>query len=190
MRLTSLLVIAAFGAGPALAADAPAPAAPPALPICTTTTTVVKQGDVVLSTNTSTKCEDADHPGGGGGLNAGSMLQAPTAVLTAPAKMFDALGSGHGDLLQQKNTAGDWRVVNSRTGDVCHLTLSVRTTSAGYATRAEGCRDELAHIGAWAFRDGAAELLGRDGGLIVRLTGTRDLLQGQTADGAAITLQR
>jgi hypothetical protein len=187
MRLIFLLGLTALGTAPAFAADAPAPAAP-APPICTTTTTVVKQGEVVLSTSTKTTCQDAERPGGG--INPGAVLEAPVAVLNAPGKMFDALGSGHGDLLQQKNTAGDWRVVNSRTGDVCHLTLSVRTTSAGYATRADGCRDELAHIGAWTYRDGAAELLNSDGGLIVRLTGTRDLLHGQTAEGAAITLQR
>jgi hypothetical protein len=189
MRLICLLGLTALAAAPAYAAEAPAQAAPaPAPPICTTTTTVVKQGDVVLSTNSTTKCEDAAHPAGG--FNPGAVLQAPTAVLNAPSKVFDALGSGHGDLLQQKNTAGDWRVVDSRTGDVCHLTLSVRTAAAGYAVRTEGCRDELAHVGAWTYRDGGAELLRSDGGLIVRLTGTRYLLKGSSADGAAITLQR
>ena len=182
MRLSLLFAVPVLVATPAAAA----PVAEP--PICTTVTTVVKRGEVVLSTNSTTNCEDPAHPGGG--INPGAMLQAPVAVLTAPSKVFDALGAGNGDLLTQKNTAGDWQVVNSRTGDVCHLTLSVRITQAGYAARGAGCRGEIAAAQAWTYRDGAAEVLKSDGAVIARLTGTRDLLKGSTEGGDTLTLHR
>jgi hypothetical protein len=188
MRLVLLSVLLAGAAAPAFAADPPAPAAAPEPPICTTVTTVVKRGDVVLSTNSTTKCEDPAHPGGG--INPGAMLQAPAAVFTAPAQVLDAIGAGNGDQLTAHNAARDRRVVNSRTGDVCHLTLSVRTSAAGFVAREAGCRDEIARASAWTYREGAAEVLGSDGGVIVRLTGTRDLLKGATGGGDALTLQR
>ena len=189
MRLVLLLAVSALETAPALAADAPStgsPTAPP--PICTTVTTVVKRGDVVLSTNSTTRCEDAAHPGGG--IRPGSVLAAPEAVLSAPTAMLGVIAFGNGDLLTARNTAGDWRVVNSRTGDVCHLTLSVRTTQAGFAARGSGCRGELGQAGAWTYRDGAAEVLRPDGRLIVRLTGRRDQLTGSTEVGDTLTLQR
>ncbi len=187
MRLVTLLSLSAVWAAPALAADAPAPAAGQP-PVCTTVTTVVKRGDVVLSTNSTTRCEDAAHPGGG--FNAGSLLAAPGAVLSAPASVLGSLGSGNGDQLTARNTAGDWRAVDRKSGDVCHMMLSVQTTSAGYVARPSACRGALAKAHAWTYRDGAAELLAADGGAIVRLTGTRDLLTGATDDGDVLTLQR
>ncbi len=190
MRLVGLLALSVLGVAPAFAADAP-PAASPAAepPVCTTVTTVVKRGDVVLSTNSTTRCQDAAHPGGGG-INAGAVLGAPEAVLSAPTALLGAVAFGNGDLLTARNTAGDWRVVNSRTGAVCHLTFSVRTNQAGFVARGAGCRGELAQAGAWTYRDGGAEVLKSDGKLIVRLTGRRDLLQGSTEGGDALTLQR
>ncbi len=189
MRLAGLLALLVFATAPAFAADAPsvgAPAAEP--PVCTTVTTVVKRGEVVLSTNSTTRCEDAAHPGGG--IHPGAMLAAPEAVLSAPTAMLGAMAFGNGDLLTARNTAGDWRVVNGRTGDVCHLTFSVRTNQAGFVARSSGCRGELGEAGAWTYRDGAAEVLRPDGRLIVRLTGRRDLIQGATERGDALTLQR
>ena len=189
MRLVGLLALSVLWAAPALAADAPpagAPAAEP--PVCTTVTTVVKRGDVVLSTNSTTRCEDAAHPGGG--IHPGAMLAAPEAMLSAPTAMLGIVAFGNGDLLTARNTPGDWQVVNSRTGDVCHVTFSVRTTQAGYVARSSGCRGEIAHAGAWTYREGGAEVLKPDGHLIVRLTGTRGQLQGATEGGDALTLRR
>ena len=180
MRLAALLVLAALQGASALAADAPPPtpaAAEP--PICTTTTVVERRGDVVLSTRTSTKCEDPNAPPG---LN-------PAAVLAAPAAMLGALAGSGGDGLTPKNTAGDWRVVDGRTGDVCHLVLSVRTTAAGFVARGATCPRPLREAEAWIYRDGAAEVMAPGGRLIVRLTGTRDQLSG-AADGDVLTLQR
>ncbi len=189
MRLVGLLALSVLWAAPALAADA-APAGAPAAepPVCTTVTTVVKRGDVVLSTNSTTRCEDAAHPGGG--IHPGAMLAAPEAMLSAPTAVLGIVAFGNGELLTARNTAGDWRVVNSRTGEVCHVTFSVRTTQAGYLARSSGCRGELAHAGAWTYRDGGAEVLKPDGELIVRLTGTRDQLKGATGGGDALTLMR
>ena len=189
MRLSFLFAVSALGTASAFAAEAPPAdqaAAPP--PICTTVTTVVKRGDVILSTNSTTRCEDAAHPGGG--FLPSSVLGAPEAVLSAPTAMLGAIAFGNGDLLTARNAAGDWRVVNSRTGDVCHLTLSVRTTQAGFVARGSGCHGELGQAGAWTYRDGAAEVLRPDGRHIVRLNGRRDQLTGITEDGDSLTLQR
>ncbi len=180
MRLAGLVAVSVMAAVPALAADAPPPdAAGP--PVCTTVTTVVKRGEVVLSTNSTTRCEDRAHPGSG--LNAGSLLAAPASVL-------GTLGSGNGDLLTARNTAGDWRAVDRHSGDVCHIVLSVQTTAAGFLARGSGCHGPLGDAKAWTYREGAAELLRADGGLIVRLGGARDLLSGSTPDGDVLTLQR
>ena len=189
MRLTGLLALSVLGAAPAFAADAPAAGALAAEPpVCTTVTTVVKRGDVVLSTNSMTRCEDTARPGGG--LHPGAMLAAPEAVFSAPAAVFGSISLGHGDELSLRNTAGDWRVIDNRTGDICHLVLSARTTQAGFLARVDGCRGELAQAGAWTYRDGGTEVLRPDGRLIVRLTGTRDQITGATAGGDALTLQR
>ncbi len=188
MRLSLLFAAPLLLAAPAFAADAP-PASPAEPPICTTVTTVVKRGDVVLSTNSTTKCEDPAHPGGGGG-GPGGVLQAPAAVLAAPAKLFEGLGEGRGDLLTERNTIGDWQVVHGRNGDICHVVLSGQTTAAGYAARNVGCRGELAATRAWIYRDGAAELLKADGHPIARLTGSRDQLKGATEGGEALTFHR
>ena len=190
MRLGLLLALSVVWSVPALAADAPptASAAPAEPPVCTTVTTVVKRGDVVLSTNSTTRCEDRAHPGGG--LNPGALLAAPAAVFSAPVSVLAAVGAGNGDLLTARNTAGDWRAVDRHTSDVCHMVLSVQTAAAGYVARPSGCRGPLAKAHAWTYRDGAAELLTSDGGAIVRLTGTRDLLTGSTDDGDVLTLQR
>ena len=187
MRLADLIALSVLAAGSALAADAPPPA-PAEPPICTTVTTVVKRGEVVLSTNSATRCEDPAHPGSG--LNAASLLAAPAAVFNAPASLLGSLGSGNGDLLTVRNTAGDWRAVDRHSGDVCHVVLSVQTTSAGFVARGSGCHGPLGEAKAWTYREGAAELLRADGRLIARLAGTRDLLSGSTPDGDVLTLQR
>ncbi len=191
MRLILLFAVSALGTASAFAADSPPAdqaATPP--PVCTTVTTVVKRGEVVLSSNSTTKCEDAAHPGGGLNLHPGAMLAAPEAVLAAPAAMFGSFSMGQGDELRLKNTAGDWRVIYDRTGDICHLTLGARTNQVGFLARSEGCKGALGRAGAWTFRDGATEILRADGGLIVRLVGTRDQITGSAADGDTVTLQR
>jgi len=191
MRLILLMSLGAAWAAPALAADAPADgqaAAEP--PVCTTVTTVVRRGDVVLSSNATTRCEEPTRPGGGVSLHPGAVLAAPEAVLSAPKAVFGSLSLGDGDELKLRNTAGDWRVIYDRTGDICHVTLSARTTSQGFLAREEGCRGELARAGTWIFRDGGTEILAGDGTLIVRLTGTRDQVTGSTTDGQLVTLQR
>jgi hypothetical protein len=191
MRLIWLLAVSTLAAAPAFAADAPAadqPAAEP--PVCTTVTTVVKRGEVVLSNTSTTTCQNSAHSGGAINLHAGAMLAAPEAVLAAPARVFGSLSMGQGDELRLKNTAGDWRVVYDRTGDICHLTLSARTNRSGFLARSHGCKGALGDAEAWVFHDGATEILTGDGRLIVRLSGTRDQVSGSTADGEAVTLQR
>ena len=191
MRSILWLAVSVLAAAPAFAADVSAegqPAAEP--PVCTTVTTVVKRGEVVLSTASTTTCQDPAHPGGGINLHAGAMLAAPEAVLAAPAHVFGSISMGQGDELRLKNTAGDWRVVYDRSGDICHLTLGARTNQTGFLARSHGCKGALADAGAWVFHDGATEILTADGKVIVRLNGTRDQVTGSTTDGDSVTLQR
>jgi len=191
MRLILLFAMTALAATPAFAADSPtSPEAAAEPPVCTTVTTVVKRGDVVLSTNSTTRCEEPARPGSGAKLHPGGVLAAPQAVLSAPASLFGSISLGSGEELRLRNAAGDWRVIYLRSGDICHLTLSGRTTSAGFLARGQGCKGELAQARAWVFHDGGAEVLAGDGAVIVRLTGNRDQLTGSTPDGERLTLQR
>ncbi len=175
-----------------LAAHANAqPAAPPgAKPdrLCTTTTTVVKRGDVVISTTSSTRCEG--EPGTGGGFNTGGMLAAPAAVFAAPEGLFKSLSSGGGVMATPKNVRGDWHTLEPGSSRVCHLFLTSQPTEAGLRVRTTDCHGPLARSANWRFENDAAVLYAPDGGVVARLRGEREVLQGQTEDGSPVTLQR
>jgi hypothetical protein len=190
MRLVLLIALAAATAGQAAAADAPAslPGARAEPPVCTTTTTVVRRGDVVLSTTSSTKCEDASSAQGG--FHPSAILAAPRAVAAAPAALFGSLAFGNGEELTLRNAAADWRVIDERSEQVCHLVLNARSAPSGFAARSVGCSGALAGASAWTFNDGAVDVAGKDGALIVRLSGDRTRLAGSTVDGASLQLQR
>jgi hypothetical protein len=192
MRLSLLIVLAAATAGQALAADAPAPAAVGAEPpICTTTTTVVRRGDVMLSSTSSTKCEDSSPAAQGGSFHPSGILAAPRAVAGAPAAIFGSLSlGGSGEELTLRRVPADWRVVESRGEQICHLVLNAHSGPSGFAARSEGCHGALARSSAWVFKDGEVDVLGGDGALIVKLTGDRAHLSGSTVDGDSLELQR
>ncbi len=176
------IVAAALALLAAQASAQPAPA-PEARPdrLCTTTTTVVKRGDVVISTASSTRCEG--EPGAGGGLNAG-------AVLAAPEGLFKSLSSGGGVTASPKNVRGDWRTIEPGSPRVCHLFLTSQATEAGLRVRTTDCRGPLARAANWRFENDAAVLYAADGGVVAKLRGEREALRGQTNDGSQVSLQR
>ena len=160
---------------------APSPQAPSDR-TCTTTTTVVKRGDVVLSTTSATKCED--EPGtGGGGLN-------PGAVLAGPGELLKSLTLGGGVKLTPKNARGDWHALEPGSIRVCHIFLTSQPTKTGLRVRTSDCRGPLAGVANWRFEDDAAALLGMDGSLVVKMRGDRDALQGEIQAGPVVILQR
>ena len=184
------LIVAVTVALLAAQAHAQPASSPQAKPdrLCTTTTTVVKRGDVVISTTSSTKCEG--EPGSGGGLSAGGMLAAPAAVFAAPEGLLKSLSSGGGVMATPKNVRGDWHTLEPGSLRVCHLFLTSQPTDAGLRVRATDCHGPLARAANWRFEDDAAVLYAPDGGVVAKLRGEREALQGQTDDGAQVTLQR
>ena len=177
----ALLAAPALAQAPAPAGAAPAAAEPP---VCTTVTTVVKKGDVVLSTKSETKCErtPGERGSGEGGVH--------------PGEILGSIGSPFGSLftstptLQEKEARGDWRVVERGNLRVCHAVLMSETNAQGRRVRTSDCIGPLARAAAWKLEDNSVGIYGKDGALVVRLTGDRNRLAGQTADGQPVTLQR
>ncbi len=184
------IILAAFGA--AILAASPVAAQPPsavgAAPapekLCTTTTTVVRRGDVVVSTTSNIKCEDESAPGGG----------AAKAVFGAPAGALSTLGKavvfGGGERATASNVRGDWKVMDSRADRVCHLFLTSQPDPAGFRVRRTDCRGDLSRLQAWTFDDGGVALHAVGGDVVVRLAGSREQLDGRTAAGDPVRLQR
>lgn len=189
MRLAltiALATLAALPAAGAFAADAGAPDA--GAPICTTTTVVVKRGDVVLSTASTTHCEKATAHSAA--AHADAVIKASETVLKTPDALLGSLTFGSGEALSLKNAPADWRVIDVRSGDVCHLVLNARPGASGLPARSEGCRGALARAATWRFQDGSVDVLAADGSRIVKLDGDRRQLSGQAADGDRLELQR
>ena len=176
MRMFLAVTLAlALPAAPVWAADAP-PTAEPA-PICTTTTVVVRQGDVVLSTDTKTKCDKAGQSGGGGLDLSGAGGVLGSFIGGAP----------HLDL---GDASGDWRSVERDSGQVCTVRLLRAPASKGRAVKTRGCSGPLAGAASWTLEDDAAVVRASGGATIVRLTGDRTRLSGAMDDGTRIVLQR
>lgn len=177
MRMFLALALAlALPAVPAWAADAPAAAE--SAPICVTTTVVVRQGDVVLSTDTKTKCQK---PGEGGGLNlnidGGAVGGAVGGLLSGPK--FDVGAAG-----------GEWRTVQQGSPRVCVMTMLRKPGPKGRDVRTQGCLGALASAKTWTLEDDAAVLHSASGAQIVRLTGDHIQLQGRLGDGTDVVLKR
>ena len=181
------IILAAFGAAVLAASPAAAQssaAAPAPEKLCTTTTTVVRRGDVVVSTTSSTKCEDESAPGGGGPAK---------AVFGASAGALSTLGkvmTFGGERATASNVRGDWKVMDSRADRVCHLFLTSQPDPAGFRVRRTDCQGDMSRPQAWTFQDGGVALHAQGGEVVARLGGTRDQLDGQTASGVPLQLQR
>jgi hypothetical protein len=172
----ALAVALALPAAPAFAADAPAAAEP--APICKTTTVVVRQGDVVLSTDTKTKCAKAGDSGGLDlNIDGGAVGGALGGLFSAPA--FDVGAAG-----------GDWKTVQQGSHRVCKLRLLRKPGPKGRGVRTDGCIGALASAKTWTLENDAAVLHSDSGARIVRLTGDNVQLEGRLDDGIDVVLKR
>ncbi len=147
------------------------PATPPTAidRVCTTTTTVVKRGEQVLSTTSNTHCEDE-------GAKPGGHISLPAAT-----GLLEALNKG--PEMTPRSVRGDWRAVEPETGGVCHLFLTSTSGEGGLRARPTGCHGRLARVTAWRFDTDTVGLYAEDGGLVFRVSGDRDKLDG---DGVSL----
>jgi len=184
LAATAVLAAAAMGAR-ADAETPPAATAPGATPvqICTTTTTVVRRGDVVVSDTSTTKCEAEGAQGGGA---AHAVFSAPGAAVRSV--FSSGILAGGGDLATASNVRGDWRVVDVQTEGVCHLALTSQAAAAGFQVRNSGCARPISRVRAWTFDNGEVLLHGDD--FELRLTGTRDHMAGVSSAGDRFELTR
>ena len=185
LAATALLAMAAAGAraDAETAPEATAPAAP--VQICTTTTTVVRRGDVVVSTASTTRCED----------EATANSRAARAVFNAPdAAVKSVFGSGiiagGGNGASAANVRGDWRVVDVKTQDVCLLFLTSQPAAGGFHVRNDGCKRPISQVAAWTFDNGDVLLHAGGGDVLLRLMGNRDHMAGVSDAGARFELLR
>ena len=174
-------ILATTSAAAQPAAGDAATAAPAKL--CTTTTTVVRRGDVVISSNTTTKCEDETGPHGG---VASAVFSAPAGAVSTFGKF---MGSG-ANLATASNVRGDWKVMDSHAQRICHLFLTSQPDPAGFRVRRTDCQGDMSRPQTWTFQDGGVALHAQGGEVVARLGGTRDQLDGQTAAGNPLQLQR
>ncbi len=177
------LAVLGLGARPALAQAQPAPTDEP--PICTTTTVVVKKGEVVLSTTSNTKCEDQDR-----GMSRGIGDVHPGQVLTAPVQILKAIPLGGAPKLGPTHVRGYWRAPRPGARRICHVALMSEAAGGGYAAKPTNCTGALSALASWRFEVDSVALYDASGRMIVRLTGDRDHLTGETADGELVDMQR
>ena len=164
-------VLLAFAAGQAAAQPAPQPTASEP-PVCTTTTTVVRRGEVVLSTETRTRCDDGKD-----------------GLALDPSGLLGSLLGGSA-ALEMKDVRGDWRMVEAGSGRVCRFTLMSATSPLGRRVRAVDCRGPLVRAAGWKLEDDSVGLYQADGALLARLKGDKARLTGLARPGEAIELQR
>ncbi len=163
--------------------------------ICTTTTTVVRRGDTVLSTTSSTHCED-DH--GQAPSEKDVVVQGtapPGAAASAQplqssqslAKQLFGLGTPG---LKPRDVLGEWSVVEPGATYACTVRMTRETFKGGYRVFTSGCRGPLGGAVAWKFEQTVAGLYAPDGSSVAKLNGDRQHLSGQTSDGGTVSLSR
>ncbi len=152
--------------------------------VCTTSITIVRRGGVVVSSTGATKCEDESAPGGG---TAKAVFGAPAGALSAISK---GLLAGGGDRATASNVRGEWKVMDSRADRVCHLFLTSQPDPAGFRVRRTDCKGMIARVQAWTFEGEGVALHETGGGVIITLAGSRAQLQGRTAAGKPVLIQR
>lgn len=165
--------------------------------VCTTTTTVVRRGDVVLSTSSATRCEDpgaaatlgaspssavAAEPPGSAGTRPGKELGGPGVV----ARLFGAVPLG----LKPRDVLGVWTAIERGKKNACTVRMTREVSSDGFRVLAGGCQGVLGGVKAWRFDQTEAGLYGAGGALLARLTGDREHLTGASADGGMLSFTR
>lgn len=177
-----------FAASAARAEDA-APAAVAEPPTCTITTVVVKKGDVVLSSNTSTRClKPGEKPGDsfGGGV-IGGVASVPGAVLK-PFLNGPSLLASPPDM-EMTHMTGVWQTARGPRKS-CQVILMREITALGRGVRAPSCTGVLGQAKGWKVEDKDVVLLGQDGAELARLQGDRARISGAAVDGEQLVLQR
>jgi hypothetical protein len=164
------------------------------LPICTTTTVVVKRGDVVLSTTSSTRCEAAkgQPPATAEAAPAGQAAAAAPQPAPAPRETFArapifSLGTAG---LKPREVLGDWWVVEPGQHFACRVALSKEVSADGFRVLTYGCRGGLKAVVAWKFEETQVGLYGADGAAVAKLAGDKDHLSGPTDGGDVLRLTR
>jgi hypothetical protein len=197
VKLLVLTVAATLAAGAAQASPAGQKAEKTGgEPICTTTTTVVRQGDVVLSTTSQTHCEEAEAqaPSPQGPQASASNRphsRSPAAQVfggseNMVAKVFGAEDAG----LKPRDVLGIWSAVERGRQDACRVQMMRETSANGFRVETIGCRGALAHVTAWKFEETQAALYDSAGAAVTRLSGDKEHLSGVLADGRPLNLIR
>ncbi len=193
MKAIAATLVLVLSAGAVRAQDA-APAAPsPAAvepPTCTITTVVVKKGDVVLSSNSTTKCvkpgEKPAEGGAGGGLF-GGVAAVPGAVLK-PLLNGPSLLASPPDM-EMRHMTGVWQTVRGPRKS-CQVVLLTQTTPLGRGVRAGSCTGVLGRAKGWKVEDKDVVMVDQAGAVLARLQGDRDRISGVADDGELLVLQR
>jgi hypothetical protein len=165
--------------------------------VCVTTTTVVRRGDVVLSTTSNTRCED-DHSQATAGPAASPSAPAAAAGASpaSPARPFgepSVLASFFGARpveLTPRDVLGVWTALERGREDGCQVRMTREAFSGGFRVLASGCRGPFHAATAWRFDGATANVYRADGTLLSKLTGDKAHLAGPLPDGGAVDLTR
>ena len=202
MRILGLAALLVVSAAPAFAQEASAAAPLPSDRICTVTTTVVRRGDVILSSRTNTECEagpsqprgseksgDVSQGGGGETRSGGGFHPNPGAILEGlhPSNAVKAIVTDRE--LKARELWGDW-TVEKGSRQVCRVTLWAKGAGEVRPFQTTGCAGPITQATIWMMGDNGITLRDPKGAVIVELTGRADYLTGVTAAGDAIRLTR
>ncbi len=200
MRMLGLAGLLLVSAGQASAQEA-TPAPLPSDRICTVTTTVVRRGDAILSSNTTTRCEagptpsKAAEPGGesagagaspgGGGFHPPN----PVAILGGvhPGDAVKSITSNR--KLKPRDLWGNW-TVEKGSRRVCRVSLWAKGVGEVRPFQTTGCEGLVTQATLWMMADDGVTLRDPKGVVIVELNGSADRLTGKTAAGESVALTR
>jgi hypothetical protein len=192
--LTSTLA-AILAAGAAHAGPLPAGHKAAGEPVCTTVTTVVRRGDVVLSTTSQTRCEEdqaaGQAPAAGAFSSAQARPHAPAvqvfgAVSSPIAKVF----GGQDTALKPRDVLGIWSALQLGEADACRVQMMREVAANGFKVSTSGCKGTLARAKVWKFEETQALLYDASGSPVARLVGDRQHLSGVLVDGRQLNLIR
>jgi hypothetical protein len=170
--------------------------------VCTTVTTVVRRGSTVLSTTSSTRCDEDK-----GQAAAATRAPEPAVAQAASPPRADPIVPPSGSLessrslasslfglgtpgLKPRDVLGEWSALEPGAAFACRVRLTRETFSGGYRVFTSGCRGPIGAASAWRFEETVAGLYGPDGGPIAKLAGDKKRLAGKTPDGQLVELTR
>lgn len=195
MRLQLFIAALLLGAGAGAAQAADKPAKSDDQRICVTTTTVVKRGDVVLSTSSNTRCEDdrgrpqaeAQSPPV---ASEGAAAPSPAARgLVGPSNLASFFGARPVGLTP-RDVLGVWTALERGKENACRVQMTREAFSGGFRVLTSGCRGALAVAKAWKFDGSTAQVYAADGTLLASMTGDKEHLAGALPDGGVVDMSR